>query len=78
MHQMLIDMSKKAINRLKAVLAEQGKTNKWLAEKLDKNETTISRWCTNEVQPSMENLVEIAKLLSVDIRELINSTKAVK
>lgn len=78
MHQMLIDMSKKAINRLKAVLAEQGKTNKWLAEKLDKNETTISRWCTNEVQPSMENLVEIAKLLSVDVRELINSTKAVK
>lgn len=75
---MLIDMSKKAINRLKAVLAEQGKTNKWLAEKLDKNETTISRWCTNEVQPSMENLVEIAKLLSVDVRELINSTKAVK
>ena len=75
---MLIDMSKKAINRLKAVLAEQGKTNKWLAEKLDKNETTISRWCTNEVQPSMENLVEIAKLLSIDVRELINSTKAVK
>lgn len=75
---MLIDMGKKAINRLKAVLAEQGKTNKWLAEKLDKNETTISRWCTNEVQPSMENLVEIAKLLSVDVRELINSTKAVK
>lgn len=71
-------MSKKAINRLKAVLAEQGKKNKWLAEKLDKNETTISRWCTNEVQPSMENLVEIAKLLRVDVRELINSTKAVK
>jgi len=72
---MLIDMSKKAINRLKAVLAEQGKTNKWLAEKLEKNETTISRWCTNEVQPSMESLVEIAKLLGVDVRELINSTK---
>ena len=75
---MLIYMSKKAINRLKAVLAEQGKTNKWLAEKLDKNETTISRWCTNEVQPSMENLVEIAKLLGVDARELIKSTKATK
>lgn len=75
---MLISMSKKAINRLKAVLAEQGKTNKWLAEKLDKNETTISRWCTNEVQPSMENLVEIAKLLGVDARELIKSTKATK
>ncbi len=75
MHQMLIDMSKKAINRLKAVLAEQGKTNKWLAEKLDKNETTISRWCTNEVQPSMDTFVDIAKLLNVDVKELINSTK---
>jgi len=68
-------MSKKAINRLKAVLAEQGKTNKWLAEKLDKNETTISRWCTNEVQPSMDTFVDIAKLLNVDVKELINSTK---
>jgi len=68
-------MNKKAINRLKAVLAEQGKTNKWLAEELDKNETTISRWCTNEVQPSMDNLVNIATLLNVDVRELINSTK---
>ena len=58
-----IFMSKKAINRLKAVLAEQGKTNKWLAETLEKNETTISRWCTNEVQPSMDNLVIIAALL---------------
>ena len=75
MHQMLIDMSKKAINRLKAVLAEQGKTNKWLAEKLDKNETTISRWCTNEVQPSMDTFGDIAKLLIVDVKELINSTK---
>ena len=72
---MPIDMSKKAINRLKAVLAEQGKTNKWLAEQLDKNETTISRWCTNEIQPSMDNLVLVAKLLGVDVRELINSTK---
>ena len=68
-------MRKKAINRIKAVLAEQTKTNKWLAEQLNKNETTISRWCTNEAQPSMENLVEIAKLLEVDVRELIKSTK---
>lgn len=75
LHQMPINMSKKAINRLKAVLAEQSKTNKWLAEELDKNETTISRWCTNEVQPSMDNLVAIATLLKVDVRELINSTK---
>jgi transcriptional regulator with XRE-family HTH domain len=75
---MPINMSKKAINRLKAVLAEKSKTNKWLAEELDKNETTISRWCTNEVQPSMDNLVPIATLLKVDVRELINSTKTTK
>lgn len=68
-------MSDKAINRLKAVLAEQGKTNKWLAEQLGKNETTVSRWCTNEVQPSVETLVQIAELLKIDIKELLNSTK---
>ncbi len=68
-------MKDKAINRLKAVLAEQGKTNKWLAEQLDKNETTVSRWCTNEVQPSVDSLVTIANLLEVDVRVLINSTK---
>lgn len=72
---MLINMSKKPINRLKAVLAEQNKTNKWLAEQLQKNETTVSRWCTNEVQPSMENLVLIAETLGVDVKELIYSTK---
>lgn len=60
MHKMPINMTKKAINRLKAVLAEQGKTKKWLAEQLDKNETNVSRWCTNKVQPSMDNLVTIA------------------
>jgi len=75
---MPINMSKKAINRLKAVLAEQGKTSKWLAMELDKNETTVSRWCTNEIQPSMDNLVTIATLLEVDVRELINSTKRTK
>ena len=75
---MPIYRSKKAINRLKAVLAEQGNTNKWLAEQLDKNETTVSRWCTNEVQPSMDNLVTIASLLKIDVRELINSTKTTK
>lgn len=68
-------MKKKAINRLKAVLAEQGRTNKWLAEQLEKNETTISRWCTNEVQPSIDSLIEIANLLEVDVRQLINPTK---
>ena len=72
---MQINLIQMQINRLKAVLAENGKTNKWLAEKLRKNETTISRWCTNEVQPSIETLVEIAYLLNIDIKELINSTK---
>jgi len=71
-------MKKKAINRLKVVLVEKGKTNKWLAQQLNKNETTISRWCTNENQPSIENLIEIAKILEVDVLELINSTKIVK
>ncbi|MFC2185696.1 helix-turn-helix transcriptional regulator [Fulvivirgaceae bacterium LMO-SS25] len=68
-------MAKKAINRLKVVLVEQGRTNKWLAEKLSKNTATVSRWCTNEMQPSLETLVEIANVLNVDARELINSTK---
>jgi len=75
LHETLINMNLKPINRLKAVLAEQGKTNKWLAEKLNKNETTISRWCTNETQPSMDTFISIAKALSVDVKELINSTK---
>ena len=68
-------MSNKAINRLKAVLAEQGKTNRWLAVELKKNETTISRWCTNEVQPPVETMLQIAELLNIDIKELLNSTK---
>lgn len=72
---MLINMNKKAINRLKVVLAEQGKTNKWLAERLSKNETTVSRWCTNEVQPSLETLMQISELLNIDIKDLIISNK---
>jgi putative transcriptional regulator len=68
-------MPKKAINRLKIVLAEQRRTNKWLAEKLNKNTATVSRWCTNEMQPSLETLVHIADTLGIDVRELIISTK---
>lgn len=64
-----------AINRLKVVLVENGKTGKWLAEALGKNEATISRWCTNDVQPPLETLIQIAKLLDVDVKELIYSTK---
>ncbi|SHI81371.1 DNA-binding transcriptional regulator, XRE family [Cruoricaptor ignavus] len=63
------------INRLKVILAEKSKTNKWLAEQLGKSEVTVSRWVTNEIQPSTETLLEIAKLLDIDIKDLLNSTK---
>ncbi|MDE5448698.1 transcriptional regulator [Elizabethkingia meningoseptica] len=63
------------INRLKIILAEKSKTNKWLAEQLGKSEVSISRWVTNEIQPSMETFLEIAKLLDVDVKDLINSSK---
>jgi putative transcriptional regulator len=69
-------MAKKAINRIKIVLVEQGRTNKWLAEKIGKNTTTVSRWCTNDMQPSLETLVQIAEILKVDVRELLISTKS--
>lgn len=62
------------INRLKIVLAEKEKTSKWLANELGKSESTISRWCTNEVQPSLETLAQIATILKIDIKELLNST----
>ncbi|GHT36702.1 transcriptional regulator [Bacteroidia bacterium] len=62
------------LNRLKIVLVERKRTGKWLAEKLGKNEATVSRWCTNESQPSLETLFAIAKVLNVDARELLVST----
>lgn len=61
----------KALNRIKVVLAEKGKSNKWLAEELGKGQATISKWCTNSAQPSLENLIEIAKRLDVNVNELI-------
>ena len=60
------------INRLKIVLAEQNKTGKWLAEQLEKNEATVSRWCSNSSQPSLVMLLKIADVLKIDVRELIN------
>ncbi len=63
------------INRIKVVLVEQDRTNKWLSERLGKNAATVSRWCTNEMQPSLETLIEIAKVLNVDVKELLVSTK---
>lgn len=60
------------INRLKIVLVEKKKTGKWLAEQLDKNPSTISKWCSNVSQPDLATLVKVANLLEVDIQELIN------
>lgn len=65
-------MGTEKINRLKIVLVEQGRTGKWLAEQLGKNEATISRWCSNATQPSLEMLMKIAAILNVDARRLIN------
>lgn len=62
-------------NRIKAVLAEKGKTSIWLAEELGKGKSTVSKWCTNDVQPTIETLFAVAKVLDVDVRELLVSTK---
>lgn len=62
-------------NRLKVVLVEQEKTSRWLAGQLGKNENTISRWCRNEIQPSVAQLNDIATLLDVDVRTLLCSNK---
>lgn len=70
-----MNKEKKIYNRIKAVLAEKGKTNLWLAEKLNKNKATISKWCTNEMQPTMESLFQIAEALDVDVRNLLVSNK---
>ena len=68
-------MADKAYNRIKAVLAEKNKSNNWLAAQLGRNRTTVSKWCTNQMQPTVESLVQIAKALDVDVRELLVSTK---
>ena len=62
----------KNVNRLKVVLVERRKTGKWLAEQLGKDPSTVSKWCSNTTQPPLDMLVNIAKLLEVDIKELIN------
>lgn len=63
------------INRIKIVLIEKQRSGKWLAEQLGKSENTISKWCSNKVQSLLETLVEIAKILDIDVRALINPTK---
>lgn len=61
------------INRIKVVLADKKRTNKWLAEQLGKDPATISKWCTNKAQPALETIIEIAKLLEVEVADLIRT-----
>lgn len=66
-------MSREQINRLKIVLAEEQKSNKWLAEQLGKDQATISKWVTNASQSDLKNLLRIAKALNVDVARLLNT-----
>ena len=68
-------MAKGQYNRIKAVLAEKGVTNKELAEALEVSPQTVSKWCTNDMQPSIEKLYAISKYLKLDIRDLLWATK---
>ena len=68
-------MCKEYINRIKIALAERNKTNRWLAEKTGKSDITISRWVQNKTQPSLEQLVEIAKVLEISPKDLINDIR---
>ena len=65
----------KDINRIKVVLVEKKRTNKWLAEQLGKDPATVSKWCTNTSQQGLETLLQIANVLDVDVKDLLNSTK---
>lgn len=69
---------KEAINRIKVVLADKNKTNKWLAEQLGKDPATVSKWCTNTSQPGIETLIDIARILEVEVGELLRVPKAAK
>ena len=61
------------LNRLKVVLVEQGKTGKWLAEQMGKSTCTVSKWCSNTVQPDLKTLNDIANVLQVDVKDLLVS-----
>lgn len=67
----MYSMANKQLNRIKVVLVDKQRTNKWLAEQLGKDKTTISKWCTNSSQPDLESLMKTAKLLGVEITELL-------
>ena len=71
----LLKMEVVRLNRIKAVLDETDKQGKWLAKQPGKDPTTVSKWCTNTIQPDLKTLAEIAELLNVNIRELLVNTK---
>ncbi len=66
-------MERKLLNRIKVVLAEKNKSNKWLAEQLDKDPAMVSRWVTNTNQPNIETLIQIAKVLEVSVNDLLRT-----
>ena len=66
------------INRIKVILVEKKKSNKWLDDQIGKDQSTVSKWCTNTTQPTLETLSEIANILKVDIRELLIPTDTKK
>jgi len=72
-----MENNKKQYNRIKAVLADRSKTNLWLAEQLNVNKTTVSKWCTNDIQPTMDTLFRIAGALDCDVKDLLVSNKKI-
>ena len=67
----MCNMESKDLNRLKVVLAEKKRTNKWLAEQIGVDQATVSKWCTNSAQPNLGNLMEVARCLEVNVNELL-------
>ena len=68
-------MAKEQLNKIKVVLAEKNRTNKWLAEQLQKDQATVSKWVTNTNQPDLKSLMRIAELLDVDLNSLVRFSK---
>lgn len=71
----MLNNQQKEMNRIKLTLVEKQKTNRWLAGQIGKSENTVSRWCSNKSQPSIETLCDIAAILQVDVKDLLCSTK---
>lgn len=77
LHQIIINYSDMAnLNRIKLVLVEKNKTGKWLADELGKTPCTVSKWCQNTIQPDLQTLDKIAKLLEVNVKDLLNDTES--